>query len=276
MDFSIRDDDTSFFTPPELLEAAYGDVWNHAPVSLAVVPFQGRTRTEGIPRTHWESGTDVFPLGHNGPLVAMLRTLIDRGRVAVLLHGYSHVDLPSGHEFEAGADLEQKVGHGRRYLEGLFFRPVTAFVPPHNAFSARGHAAVVAQRLNIVQIVPFRGRRAWLASRAPVVLRNAIRVAWARARWRQPYPHVLDFGTHREVAFVPLTPASDPGALLRRLEFCQARGGVFVVATHHWELNRSTRAGPTLKAVLHRLVDRGEALGARFRRVDDLLAKAGR
>ena len=35
----IRDDDTSYFTTPDALTAIYTDVWDRAPVCLAVVPF---------------------------------------------------------------------------------------------------------------------------------------------------------------------------------------------------------------------------------------------
>jgi len=37
--FAIRDDDTSFFTRPEELEAVYRSLWGQIPISLAVVPF---------------------------------------------------------------------------------------------------------------------------------------------------------------------------------------------------------------------------------------------
>ena len=39
MYFCIRDDDTSFFTSPDELELAYGEIMKHGPVSLAIIPF---------------------------------------------------------------------------------------------------------------------------------------------------------------------------------------------------------------------------------------------
>ena len=53
MKFAIRDDDTSFFTRPEQLLRVYQGIWDRAPVSLSVVPFHGRTHTEGIPAEYW-------------------------------------------------------------------------------------------------------------------------------------------------------------------------------------------------------------------------------
>ena len=35
----IRDDDTNFYTHPDELIFAYGEVWNECPVTLAVIPF---------------------------------------------------------------------------------------------------------------------------------------------------------------------------------------------------------------------------------------------
>lgn len=49
MYFCIRDDDTSFFTSPEELERAYGDIVRWGPVSLAVVPFHRAGTSKGVP-----------------------------------------------------------------------------------------------------------------------------------------------------------------------------------------------------------------------------------
>ena len=56
MKFAIRDDDTSFFTRPEQLLRVYEGIWDRVPVSLSVVPFHGRTHTEGIPVEYWSGG----------------------------------------------------------------------------------------------------------------------------------------------------------------------------------------------------------------------------
>ena len=48
MYFCIRDDDTSFFTSPEELEHAYGEVTQWGPVSLAVIPFCRAGLSKGV------------------------------------------------------------------------------------------------------------------------------------------------------------------------------------------------------------------------------------
>ena len=65
----IRDDDTSYFTTPDALTAIYTDVWDRAPVCLAVVPFAIGYEQRGIPREHWHSG-ESFALERNPALAA--------------------------------------------------------------------------------------------------------------------------------------------------------------------------------------------------------------
>jgi peptidoglycan/xylan/chitin deacetylase (PgdA/CDA1 family) len=269
MKFAIRDDDTSFFTRPEQLVRAYEGIWERVPVSLAVVPFHGRTRTEGIPQEYWSGGSELYPLAHNKELTAFLQEQRAHGRVSIMLHGYSHVDEPDGYEFRAGADLHRKAREGKQYLEEVFEGPVHAFVPPHNALSARGYAAVVAAGLDIVQIVPFRRVRPRRLRDLP----HMARVVMTQRLWHQPYPHVLDFGTHREVAHRSLTPSVWLARRLDELEFCHRRHGVYVLATHHWEFGRATRDGATLREALERLVERASALGAQFCTVNQVLGR---
>jgi peptidoglycan/xylan/chitin deacetylase (PgdA/CDA1 family) len=274
MKFAIRDDDTSFFTRPEQLLRVYEGIWERVPISLSVVPFHGRTPSESIPAEYWFGGHELYPLGDNLDLIAFLREQTARKRVSIMLHGYSHVDEPNGYEFETGADLERKAREGKRYLEEIFDAPVRAFVPPNNALSATGYRAVIRAGLDIVQIVRFgRGRR-------PIALRylpQLARMVLSKFVWQHPYayyPYVLDFGAHREVAFHSLTPSVSFQQRLAELEFCHRRGGVFVLATHYWELDRKTKDRLNLRHALQRLVSRASELGAEFCSVNQVLGRA--
>src|SRR5262249_51352287 len=131
---AIRDDDTCYFTTPEALERVYGRYWDRIPISLAVVPVHASTRSKGIPEEHWE-GDQEFPLGENRPLVEFLRQGAADGRLAILLHGYSHKNYPDGYEFEVAPDLEGRLRRGLGYLEALLGVEIGTFVPPHNALS---------------------------------------------------------------------------------------------------------------------------------------------
>ena len=148
MKVAIRDDDTSYFTTPEALDRVYGDVWDRIPVCLAVVPFAIGYEQPGIPREHWHSG-ESFALDRNPALVSFLRELIGTKRVTIALHGCTHQDYPNGYEFQAAPDLPDRVLRGRAYLEALLECRISLFVPPHNALSKRGLAAVSAAGLDI-------------------------------------------------------------------------------------------------------------------------------
>ena len=111
MQFCIRDDDTSFFTSPDDLEAAYGDLTRLGPVSLAVVPFHRAGSSKGVPETFRGRWT-VHALHENRALVDYLRQATAQGRFEIMLHGYFH-DEPDGHyEFQRGDDLDTA---GRRW-----------------------------------------------------------------------------------------------------------------------------------------------------------------
>ena len=130
---AIRDDDTNHFTTPAELEHAYGDIWDEVPVSLAVVPAHGCTRTPAIPSQHW-TGAERFPIAANDELVGFLRRQLAADRVSIMQHGYDHVRTPSGPEFAAAGDFGDRVRRGRAALEALFGVSVDIFVPPNNTF----------------------------------------------------------------------------------------------------------------------------------------------
>src|SRR5437763_8106846 len=108
MRFCTRDSDTRFFTSPDQLERAYGEISQWGPVSLAVVPFQRAGTSKAVPeklRGRWT----IHPLHENSELVTYLRARIDEGRFEIMLHGYHH-DEPSGHfEFAPGVHLAERV-----------------------------------------------------------------------------------------------------------------------------------------------------------------------
>ena len=103
MKIALRDDDTCYFTPPDVLEGVYGDVWDRVPVCLATVPFAIGYERAGIPREHWHSG-EAFALERNPELVSRLKQLVASGRATIGLHGYTHEDFPNGYEFQAAPD----------------------------------------------------------------------------------------------------------------------------------------------------------------------------
>lgn len=252
MKVALRDDDTSFFTEPERLEAVYRDVWDALPVSLAVVPRAAGFADKAIPRQYWDAGR-AFPLDENQALVTFLRGQAAAGRISVMQHGFTHEDFAGGHEFQTAPDIERRLHQGRADLERTLDVRVSAFVPPHNALSRRGLKAVAAAGLNLLgSFLSFRPTlRPWDGR----TLANWRRVADYRAksgrgrRDRFVYPHVLRYATHAEFGCHTLIPGTTADELVAGFEEARQAGGHFCIATHYWEVDEE------IKSVLNRVLD---------------------
>lgn len=255
MKVAIRDDDTSFFTQPEQLEAVYHDVWDRVPVCLAVVPHAMGFADKAIPEKYWQTHRP-FPLEENPAIVARLRELLSAGRVTIAQHGFTHEDFPDGHEFQAAPDLESRLVRGQAYLEHLLGTRVRVFVPPHNALSKRGLRAISGAGLNLLgSFLSFRpSLRPWEPQTLPNWWRvRAYRTATGRAkRDRLIYPYVLRYRRHAEFGCHGLIPGTTLEELVRGFEEARQAGGDFCLATHYWEVDG------TLKDVLRRFLDHAE------------------
>ena len=257
MKLALRDDDTSYFTEPDRLEAVYHDVWDRLPVALAVVPHAAGFRDKAIPEQYWQADR-AFPLEENPPLVERLRRLVAEGRVTIAQHGFTHEDFPGGYEFQAAPDIADRLRKGRSYLERVLDTRIRIFVPPHNALSKRGLAAVSEAGLNLLgSFLSFRpSMRPW-DSRTPA---NWWRIRRYRATTgrdkgdRMIYPHVLRYSNHAEFGCHSLIPGTTVDDLVSGFEEARQAGGHFCVATHYWEVDA------TLKNVLLRFLDHASAI----------------
>jgi hypothetical protein len=267
---AVRDDDTCYFTEPAALERVYSGIWDTVPVCLAIIPFAKGYRSPAVPREFWESG-DVFALGRNAAVVEALRDHLGSGRVTLALHGYTHEDFPGGWEFQAAPDPERRVNEGRSYLQDLLATPITAFVPPHNALSKRGLAAVANAGLNLLgSFLSFHPKhRAW----DDRTLGNWWRIQRFRARTgrsrsdRFVYPFPLRYRTHAEFGCHSLVPGTTREELKRGFDEARELGGDFCIATHYWEVDDA------LRGILTDVLDYAAGHpGVRFVRVEELFA----
>jgi len=254
MYFCIRDDDTSFFTAPEELEHAYGEVSQWGPISLAVIPFCRAGTCKGVPeqfRGRWS----VHPLHENQPLVVYLRAGIAEGRSEAMLHGYYHDELHTQPEFAGGGDLVRRVADGRKYLEELLGTTIRVFVPPYNTIGRQGLRAVVRAGLHL-------GCTAGVRSGWSTLSQVTWRMWFRLRRWRKSgglgVPWILDLGDHREIAGNSVTPVSPVQRNKAVFESTIAMGGVFCAATHYWELGTTSvhRGDPTVGEHLRYLIER--------------------
>jgi predicted deacetylase len=262
MKVALRDDDTCYFTAPETLERVYHDVWDRLPVCLATVPFAIGYERAGIPKEQWHTG-EAFALERNPPLVAFLKEMTTRGRATIALHGYTHQDYPGGYEFQAAPDPERRIQDGLGYLQRTLERGISIFVPPHNALSKRGLAAVSDAGLNLLgSFLSFRpSMREWDTR----TLRNWWRVRRLRRstgrsrRDRFVYPHVLRYHHHAEFGCHSLIPGTTLEELIAGFEEARRHGGDFCLATHYWEVDAR------MKDVLLRFLDHAaKTPGVRF------------
>jgi hypothetical protein len=252
MKVALRDDDTSYFTAPARLHRVYDGIWERIPVCLATVPFAIGYRRPGIPEAHWQSGQS-FPLEQNAELVDELRRLAAGGRASIALHGYTHQDYPDGYEFQAAPDPDRRVRDGLAYLQTTLGSDIRIFVPPHNALSKRGLAAVSAAGLNLLgSFLSFRpSLRAW-DWRTPLNYLKIRRFRTATGRRRHDrfiYPHVLRYSRHAEFGCHSLIPGTTFDELKRGFDEARALGGQFCIATHYWEVDHA------MHDVLERLLD---------------------
>jgi hypothetical protein len=252
MKVALRDDDTSYFTAPERLHAVYARVWDRIPVCLATVPFAIGYPNPGIPEAHWRSG-ESFALEKNGALVAELQALLAAKRVTIALHGYTHQDYPGGYEFQAAPDLERRVDDGLSHLQRVLRTPVTIFVPPHNALSKRGLAAVSAAGLNLLgtflSFHPSMRPWEWRTLANFWRIRRFRAATGRRKRDRLIYPFPLRYGNHAEFGCHSLIPGTTFAELAAGFDEARRLGGDFCLATHYWEVDAA------LGDVLDRFLD---------------------
>ena len=270
MKVAIRDDDACYFTAPESLVRVYHDVWDRVPVCLATVPFAIGYERAGIPREHWRSH-EMFPLDRNPELIAALKEWLRSRRATVALHGYTHEDFRDGYEFQAAPDPERRVGDGLAYLNAALGTSISVFVPPHNALSKRGLAAVARAGLNILgSFLSFRpSMRSWDRTTLGNWWRvRRFRRATGRTKTdRLVYPHVLRYSSHAEFGCHSLIPGTTVGELVAGFEEARRAGGHFCLATHYWEITDA------MKAVLLQFIDHASACNdVRFVAAEELFA----
>jgi hypothetical protein len=273
MEFCIRDDDTSFFTSPDDLEAVYGDVFRHGPISLAVVPFHRAGASGCVPERFQMRGT-VHPLHENAALVSYLRNGISNGCFEIMLHGYHHDESDGLAEFTNRPDLKERVSSGRKYLEDLLGTQIRVFVPPGNTIGAAGLQAIVRERLHLGGTA---GVRAGWSPLAPITWKTWLRLKnWHRSGGIG-IPWLLNLGDHREIPGNPVTPAASFQENCAKFHTALAMNGIFCVATHYWEMKaRSVHEGaPTVGEHLRHLIKLATSNAqVKWRSVGDVISES--
>ena len=257
----LRDDDICYFTRPEELEKAFGDIWETAPICLAVTPFIGKTQQNVIPGIK-EGENRLYSISENKELVEYLKKLLQEKKISIILHGYSHDDIGEDPEFVAGKDLYEKVKKGKEELERTFNIKVTTFVPPHNAFSKEGWKAVVKNGLNISGITNFRD---FSRLKSPYFWPIFLKKVFFKPFTNYTYPYVINFKDHKEIPYYSLSYKLPFSHIEKAIKAVNKKNGVFCMATHYFSLQEGYS-----KKMLNKFVEESKKLNAEFITFDNL------
>jgi len=154
----IRDDDTSFFTSPQRLEALYGRLWAAGrPVCLAVIP-----NVYADARVYWTDGNphdpaippgqrgqdQYFSLLDNPTLCQYLNAKAAAGLVEICLHGYAHIFYEfTTHDRGRIRDMLDK---GLALLQrALPAATIQTFVAPYDRLSPAACAELIERGFHI-------------------------------------------------------------------------------------------------------------------------------
>ena len=157
MAFAIRDDDVSYFTPPEKIEDIYRNVWKKGfKVSFATIPMHKGTNNLNVP-PKFRNDNKYHPINQNEYLVSYLKTKISEGKIDMLQHGFCHTentDLPTQEfDLEIGnlsacdgrkiylneysefyglneIEVDNRIKKGMYILEKIFKTKIKVFVSP--------------------------------------------------------------------------------------------------------------------------------------------------
>ena len=290
MKFAIRDDDTNYWTKPEEIEKVYGSIWDKIHVSLATVPFVSqkylivRDYRRGHPcvkrevlkfirhiekrKNFSDLNNKIFPFGENMVLVNFLKEQIKKGRISIMLHGYSHDFYSNGYEFEVGDGLSWKVNKGKKYLEELFGVEIKTFVPPNNSLSSRGANAVIDNALNI--LIDY----SHLPWERPFGLDNLLNFLrnfcfWIKFKKNKRLPYPIRFKKHREFPCYPVGPYTDFENLKEGVKFTLKSSGSFCLATHYYALAKDEKLLGKFKNFID-YVDKNYRSQIKYVKADDL------
>lgn len=158
MNIIFRDDDTSYFTSPALLERVYAPVWSRGlPVCLAVIPTHqghipiplndGFYLDPNVP-PQYRHVDQTFPIIENSELCKFLDDLAAQGLVEICLHGYTHRWLEAVTDDREG--FEKIVDAGLSLFERAFPRAaITTFLAPYEEISAAAMEVLLARGMTI-------------------------------------------------------------------------------------------------------------------------------
>jgi len=261
MKFIVRDDDLNYFSQLEDIERWYRPIFEmDIPVAFSTIPFV----VPGSPYLYHGQQPEMkpYPFGKNGELSEYVR---HNPLIEVTQHGYSHEPGGIGFEYRRGGDMVEQTRLGKQELEQAVGKPVTVFVPPHDAIDNRGILAVEAAGMNIVRGTGSKNIMLRPAYIAPWMRMALHRVRFPNKAIMPAYPFVVDFGNHKEAYAVRLND-DNLEFLLRALRYTAKCGGNFIVTNHIFTNNEGRMKN------LNTLIEEARSLGFSFAKPSELFS----
>lgn len=275
MNISIRDDDINFFSNPEILEVAYGDLLFKVPITLGCIPFVKKDYIFFLSQCGSSNGEkfvnyvksrdelnkeqqltldEIYHLSNNKRLVEFIKGGISDGKFEIALHGIHHTYNEYGPEFLHENISVNKIEEAKKYLESTFDVKVGSFIPPSNAISYRSAINVAGAGLNIltssrISCAQFLERVAFLGLCVlsdPNYLRAKL---FRRGRVNHRFKRVNCYYSHT----FRLSDTADTFLSRARQDF--SRTQFLSIATHHSELAVNTRYRANFIDLVDRLID---------------------
>ena len=142
--FAIRDDDTSYFTKPEMLKNIFGEsIKTGHKVSLSTIPNVKSVNEYFIP-PKYRSDPSYYSISDNSNLIEFLKSYTSSNKLDILQHGYSHSESDydlgprkSSEFFQLNKkDIIRRLNKGKLELESSLNIDVSVLVAPHEYASS--------------------------------------------------------------------------------------------------------------------------------------------
>ncbi len=255
MRFSIRDDDTNFYTTPQELENCYGDIWEEFAPTLSLISkvkgnwlYWVHQIYKDKHNTDWQAWKDdnaSHPIEDNKELVSFLKEKVKEGKLDIAYHAKFHRNedptppternnnYVRGAEYYTNRNVTNEIKQEVAFLSHLFNYQISVFTPPQNMLSMKGYRSVIDAGLNICG-----GGISFFKKAKDIqgISNIAKQLTFKLLHKESDYPFVLHFSDHNEIAYhYPLQPTTRLDSLIYDFDMVRRYDGDFVLSTHYAE-----------------------------------------
>lgn len=252
---AIRDDDISYFTEPEELQAAYDFLSENDCVSLSIVPYTFPVHKDSVFPYGEEICNGYYDIADNTKLISFIKEKIRKGQYDCLLHGYSHEYQLRGNQWiaemkwKSKEQLEKELAEGKQHLEMLLGVPISVFVAPNNSIDKKAISVIEELKMDYSGIIMYGDRKISFQYVTNYIKRWSFRLIK-----KIQYPGILNYGKHKELAAYTV---DDYERLVYEYNVCKKKNAPFVIYTHYWQLNQDEKAKKLLRRIYRYVIKDG-------------------